>query len=110
MKDIRNFIDMGYVIQLKDGSFIVYDGSYANQTRNMIRYITNARKGEGKPVIRAWALTHSHNDHYKNFENFVNSERWRDMTSRAPACIVTFDLSLTGVCTWIIVTAENNVV
>ena len=78
MKDTQNFIGMGYVIQLKDGSFIVYDGSYANQTSTIVRYITNAWKGEGKPTVRAWVLTHSHNDHYPAFEEFANNKRFRD--------------------------------
>jgi hypothetical protein len=75
MKDTQNFIGMGYVIQLKDGSFIVYDGSYSNQLQNLMRYITSAYKGDGKPVIRAWLLTHSHNDHYPSFEAFATTDR-----------------------------------
>lgn len=79
MKDTQNFIGMGYVIQLKDGSFIVYDGSYDNQLQKLVRYITNAYKGDGKPVIRAWVLTHSHNDHYPTFRTFATTEKWRNM-------------------------------
>ena len=81
IKDTQNFIGMGYVIQLKDGSFIVYDGSYSNQLQNLMRYITGAYRGEGKPVIRAWLLTHSHNDHYPSFEAFCTTDRWRKLVT-----------------------------
>ena len=81
IKDTQNFIGMGYVIQLKDGSFIVYDGSYSNQLQNLMRYITGAYRGEGKPIIRAWLLTHSHNDHYPSFEAFCTTDRWRKLVT-----------------------------
>ena len=78
IKDTQNFIGMGYVIQLTDGSFIVYDGSYANQAPYVLRQITQSYQGEGKPVIRAWVLTHSHNDHYPAFETIANKKSYRD--------------------------------
>lgn len=61
-------IGMGYVIQLADGSYIIYDGSGTRQASKIIRFLTDNHKGEGKPIVRAWVLTHSHNDHYPAFE------------------------------------------
>lgn len=78
IKDSQNFIGMGYVIRLKDGSYIVYDGSYANQAAKLLKCITSNHKGGGKPIIRAWVLTHSHNDHYLAFEEIANKERFRN--------------------------------
>lgn len=72
---------MGYVIQLEDGSFIIYDGSYATQAAKLIQCILDMHKGEGKPVIRAWLLTHSHNDHYPTFEKIANDEGYRSQIS-----------------------------
>ncbi len=66
---------MGYVIQLKDGSYIVYDGGWSNQTSKLEKYLTNHYTGKGKPVIRAWVLTHSHNDHYPVFQMFAKRAR-----------------------------------
>jgi len=62
---------MSYVIQLKDGSYIVYDGGYANQADKLAAYLKDNYTGEGKPIIRAWVLTHSHSDHYPVFQEFA---------------------------------------
>ncbi len=77
IQDTQNFIGMGYVIQLKDGSFIVYDGSYANQATKILGTIRKMHTGEGTPIIRAWVLTHSHNDHYPAFEMIANKNSYR---------------------------------
>jgi beta-lactamase superfamily II metal-dependent hydrolase len=69
---------MSYVIQLKDGSFIIYDGGYTNQVTKLLNYLKNAHKGEGKPLIRAWVLTHSHNDHYPTFTSIATDEQLQD--------------------------------
>ena len=71
MMDAEHVNGMGYIIQLKDGSYIIYDGAYSNQTSKIERYLTENYKGEGKPIIRAWVLTHSHNDHYPVFQMFA---------------------------------------
>ena len=70
LKDNGNVNGMAYVIQLKDGSYIVYDGSYTSQARRIQKYLEDNYKGEGKPVVRAWILTHSHNDHFPTFQTF----------------------------------------
>ena len=69
MKDNTNVNGMAYVIQLKDGSYIVYDGSYSGQARKLVKYMQENYTGEGKPTVRAWILTHSHNDHFPTFQN-----------------------------------------
>ena len=70
MMDAAHVNGMGYIIQLKDGSYIVYDGAYTEQAGKMEAYMLENHKGEGKPIIRAWVLTHSHNDHYPAFQTF----------------------------------------
>ena len=77
-KDNGNVNGMAYVVQLKDGSYIVYDGSYSSQARRIQKYLTTNYTGEGKPIIRAWILTHSHNDHFPSFQTFC-----RHMSSTA---------------------------
>ncbi len=67
-KDNANVNGMCYVIQLKDGSYIVYDGSYSVQARKLTQYMQDHYHGEGKPLVRAWVLTHSHNDHFPTFQ------------------------------------------
>ena len=63
---------MGYAIQLEDGSFIVYDGGYDVDADDLYKALYGNNKTDGKVHIRAWLLTHSHNDHYPAFEVFAN--------------------------------------
>ena len=57
LEDKTNVNGMSYVVQLKDGSYIDYDGSYIGQARKLQKYLIDNYKGEGKPVVRAWVLT-----------------------------------------------------
>ena len=70
MEDSKHVNGMGYVIQLEDGSYIVYDGAYATQADKIENYLLENYEGVGKPIIRAWVLTHSHNDHFPVFQEF----------------------------------------
>ena len=72
LKDNANVNGMAYIIQLKDGSYIIYDGSYTSQARKIQKFLTDNYQGEGKPTVRAWILTHSHNDHYPSFRTFCS--------------------------------------
>ncbi|MBR2353734.1 MAG: MBL fold metallo-hydrolase, partial [Clostridia bacterium] len=66
---------LSYVITLDDGRFIVYDGGYpyprANDDEILYEFMRDNNRREGKPVIAAWILTHSHNDHYGAFTTFT---------------------------------------
>ena len=84
LEDATHVNGMGYVIQLKDGSYIVYDGSYTNQHSELKSYITKNHKGDGLPIIRAWIMTHSHNDHYPTFQTFCK------ITERKPYATVEY--------------------
>ena len=57
---------MGYVIRLKDGSFIIYDGGLTSSADEILAILGESCP-EGKPLVRAWILTHFHNDHYEAF-------------------------------------------
>ena len=81
LEDKTNVNGMSYVIQLKDGSYIVYDGSYIGQARKLQKYLIDNYKGEGKPVVRAWVLTHSHNDHYPTFQAFATGTRYMNQVT-----------------------------
>ena len=62
-----------YVITLADGRYIVYDGGYknANDAEILYEFLRDNNRREGKPVIAAWILTHSHADHYGAFQAFT---------------------------------------
>ncbi len=61
---------MAYIIQLSDGSFIIYDGGYTETVPQLLDELY-ALNGEGEAHIRAWILTHSHDDHYACFKNLT---------------------------------------
>lgn len=75
---MKNQGGMAYVIQLRDGSFIIIDGGYSNDAERLYYYLWSRYKGDDKPVIRAWMLTHSHNDHFGAFRVFAGDSRYYD--------------------------------
>ena len=69
---------MGYVIQLEDGSFIIYDGGYRDTTDTEILdelwgTLNDLTPDGNRIIIRAWIITHPHGDHYGTFVNFCNT-------------------------------------
>ena len=72
MRDGSNVNGMCYIVQLPDGSFIVYDGSYEKRGKKVLAAIKELHGEEGTPLIRAWVLTHSHDDHYPAFSYICN--------------------------------------
>lgn len=72
MRDSSNVNGMCYIVQLPDGSFIVYDGSYEKRAKKVMAQIEELHTGTGNPLIRAWVLTHSHDDHHPTFSYFCN--------------------------------------
>ena len=71
LRDDFNVNGMGYIIRLADGSYIIYDGAYESQTSKIMQYL-NLTSGNNDIVIRAWVLTHSHEDHYPAFREFAS--------------------------------------
>ena len=70
--DSGNF-GMCYIITLEDGSFIVFDGGGSTGNVDHIRLYNLLNKlnerPDGKIVIAAWILTHTHWDHFMGFYN-----------------------------------------
>ena len=64
---------MGYVVRLSDGSFIIYDGGYAELSTELWNTLVELNGSEADINIRAWLITHSHNDHYPCFTSFANA-------------------------------------
>lgn len=72
LRDSSNVNGMCYIIQLPDGSFIVYDGSYEKRGNKVVSQLQELHGEEGTPLVRAWVLTHSHDDHYPAFSYVCN--------------------------------------
>lgn len=63
---------MGYVVRLADGSFLIFDGGYAEQADQLWQTLVKQNGGEEGIVIRAWCLTHAHSDHYGILQTFAS--------------------------------------
>jgi len=63
---------MGYVITLADGSFVIIDGGWDSVADELFDTLKKLNGGEKNIVIRAWLMTHSHNDHYSCFMSFAD--------------------------------------
>ncbi len=64
----------GFVFTMPDGSYVIIDGGYGVDTDTLYRYLrANNKRADGEILIRAWMITHYHEDHYGNFVNFAKS-------------------------------------
>ena len=63
---------MGLILTLRDGSYIIIDGGYAEDTDGLFAYLQeHNRREDGKILIRAWLISHPHGDHYGNLLSFA---------------------------------------
>ena len=57
---------LGMIFTMKDGSFVIVDGGWGYDTQGLYEYlVANNRRDDGI-LIRAWIITHPHDDHYGN--------------------------------------------
>lgn len=64
---------LSFVFTLSDGSYLIYDGGHAVDAGTLYSFLSaNNRRADGKIVIAAWVLTHSHSDHYGGFRRFAS--------------------------------------
>jgi len=52
-----------FIIQLKNGHFIVEDGGNEQDAPYLLDYLESLTPGDEKPVVEAWFMTHAHIDH-----------------------------------------------
>lgn len=62
-----------FVIQLKNGHFIVNDGGRAEDLPYLIEYLESLVPQGEKPVIEAWMASHPHGDHAGTFMGFESN-------------------------------------
>ncbi len=70
-REITDGNGMSYAIILADGSYLLIDGGYTQDAARLYRFLCdNNRRPDGKIVIAAWLMTHSHSDHHGAFREF----------------------------------------
>jgi len=52
-----------FVIQLKNGHFLIHDGGTKNDAPYLLDYLEELTPGNEKPVVEAWFISHAHGDH-----------------------------------------------
>lgn len=58
-----NYSGNSFVIQLKNGHFVVEDGGTKIEAPYLLDYLESLTPEGEKPVIEGWFITHAHNDH-----------------------------------------------
>lgn len=64
---------MSYVLQLTDGSYVVWDGGWASDAADLYLYLKQNAPEGSTPHIRVWILTHAHGDHQGCLLEFADS-------------------------------------
>lgn len=65
-----------FIFQLKNGHFIVNDGGYEDDLPYLLDTLEAMAPNGEKPVIDAWVVTHSHQDHMGVFVAFQKNQTW----------------------------------
>lgn len=62
-----------FVIQLKNGHFVLHDGGTSEDAPYLLDYLEELTPGDEKPVIDAWFISHAHADHNGAFWKILSS-------------------------------------
>ncbi len=73
---------MSYVIRCTDGKFIIIDGGYDTEKEadNLYGILRDNNVLDGNPVVEAWFITHSHEDHIGGLLAFTKKYDESDVT------------------------------
>lgn len=61
---------MSYILQLTDGSYVIWDGGWATDAAELYLFLKNNAPQGSTPHIRMWIFTHLHGDHSNCFLEF----------------------------------------
>ena len=65
-----------FVIQLKNGHFVISDGGVANMLPYLLDYLEERVPAGEKPIIDAWFFTHPHGDHMGIMSAFMDNSEY----------------------------------
>lgn len=74
------YFGSSFIFQLKDGTFIMYDGGTDYDTPYLFDYLESLAPEGQKPVVTAWIISHAHYDHLgwiRTFEKNLNDYKGR---------------------------------
>ena len=72
---------MGFLIQLKNGHFLLYDGGVKGELQYLLDYMESLVPEGSKPIIDAWLISHAHIDHMGILAAFSGNKSFVDRVS-----------------------------
>lgn len=60
-----------FLIQLKNGHFVVHDGGLAEDAKYLVDYLEKLAPNGEKPVVEGWFFSHAHQDHVELMATFA---------------------------------------
>ena len=63
---------MSYVLQLTDGSYVIWDGGWAGDATDLYNFLKSHAPQGSTPHIRMWIFTHLHGDHSNCYLEFAD--------------------------------------
>lgn len=83
-----------FVIQLKNGHFVIHDGGKREDAPYLLDYLEELAPEGEKPVVEAWFISHAHDDHYGAMTRIAHDE---ELVNRI--CVEGFYFQVPGVYT-----------
>jgi len=65
-----------FVIQLKNGHFIIHDGGRTYDAPYLLDYLESLTPHGEKPVVEAWFISHAHGDHHGALMSIIDKKEW----------------------------------
>ena len=65
-----------FVIQLKNGHFIIHDGGRTYDAPYLLDYLESLTPDGQKPIVEAWFISHAHGDHHGALMSIIDKKEW----------------------------------
>ena len=65
-----------FVIQLKNGHFIIHDGGRTYDAPYLLDYLESLTPDGEKPIVEAWFISHAHGDHHGALMKIIDKKEW----------------------------------
>jgi len=68
----------GFIFELKNGHFVIFDGGSTNDTPYFWDYLISLVPEGEKPIIEGWFISHAHDDHYGVLLDFASQSKYKN--------------------------------